>query len=172
MDKILPIDDLENNFYFFDAFNTNKSFFSIFINKNRTRFFPVVLGDIQFATICSVLQEKLTIEHCGVYSYIINLAKKRGYSIDCVNLMFSEKLQAPLTNLVIRNNRTKKIDDISKLFLLPVDGAMISFLLKIPINIDENSLQYLTLPIIPGIELELLVNFLKCSIITNEEKEK
>jgi len=170
MDKIIPFDDIENNFHFFDAFSTKKSFFSIFVNKNKTRFFPANLDVLHFAIINSVLQEKLKLEHCGVYSYIINLASKRGFSIDCVNMMFSEKIQLPLVNLVIRNNRTKKIDDISKLFLLPVDGAVISFLLKIPINIEENSLQYLTLPIIPGLELGLLIEFLKSSITAMEEK--
>jgi len=173
MNKIIPsINDAESTFSFFDAFHTHYSFFAIFVNQNKTRFFPSLIDAMKFATMVNVAQNKLGIEHCGIYSYIMNLVDKRKLLIDCVNLMFSDKLQVPLTNLVIRNKKTKKIDDISKLFLFPADGAMLSFLLKIPISVDLNSINHLTLPVIPNIELPLLIDLIKNSIMFVEEKEQ
>jgi bifunctional DNase/RNase len=161
----------ENNFYFFDAFYTYYSFFAIFINDNKTRFFTSLLDVLKFTTIVNVSQNKMGIESCGIYSYVIDLVNKMNLSIDCVNLMFSEKAQAPLTNLVIRNKKNQKIDDVSKIFLFPADGSLISVLLKVPISIDDNSLKHLTLPVVQNIELPLLVDLVKRSIMLVEEKE-
>jgi len=171
MGKNTPDNNSDNLFYFYDAFCTHCEFFAIFINNNKNKFLPVILDGLKFATVVSVINNKLGLEHCGTYSYIIYLVNKRNLSIDCVNFMFSEKIKIPLTNLVIRNKRTKKIDDISKLFIFPADGAMISFLLKVPISVDDNSMKYLTLPIMPNVDLPLLFDFIKTSIMFAEEKE-
>jgi len=84
MNKITPLNDLESHFYFFDAFATHYSFFAIFVNKNKTRFFPSLIDNMKFATMVSVAQKKLGLEHCGIYSYIMNLVDKRKLSIDCL----------------------------------------------------------------------------------------
>jgi hypothetical protein len=165
------VDKSENSFYFFDAFYTHYSFFAIFVNDNKTRFFTSLLDGLRFTTIINFSQNGLGIESCGIYSYVIDLVNRGNLSIDCVNLMFSEKVQAPLTNLVIRNKKDQKIDDVSKIFIFPADGSLISVLLKVPISIDDNSLKYLTLPVVPNIELPLLVDLVKRSIMLVEEKE-
>jgi len=164
--------DLNNLFYFFDAFRTHYSFFAVFVNQNKTKFFPSLIDETKFMTMVSVAQNKLGLEHCGIYSYLIQLVNKRNFSLDCVNLMYSGKLQVPLMNLVIRNKNTKMINDISKLFLFPADGVMLSFLLKIPISVDPNSINALTFPTVPNLELPLLVDLIKTSIMFVEEKEK
>ena len=161
----------ESLFYFFDAFSTHRSFFAIFVNGTKTKFLPVLLDVSKFAIMVSVFRDKLGFEHCGVYSYIAKLVEKSGLSMDCVNMMFSDKTGILLTNLVVRSKKSKKIDDISKLFIFPADGAMVAFLLKVPIDVDPASADRLVLPIAPGIDASLLVEFIKTSISLAEEKE-
>jgi len=161
-----------NSFYFYNSFNTRYSFFGIFVNKNKIRFLPVLLDYLQFVILSDIIDGKLEIKNCGIYSYLIQLVDGKKLFMDCVNLTYSESLGIPLSNLVIRNKKTQKIDDISKVFVFPAEGAIISLLLKRPILIDSFSIEYLTLPIISSVELPALINFIKASITALENKKQ
>lgn len=168
----LPKGYSDNLFYFFEIFYTHYHFFSIFVNSRKNRVLPIGLDEIKFITMSSVLQNKFNIDHCGVYSYISQLIEQKKLLVDCVNLMFSEKLNLPLTNLIIRDKKTAKINNVSKTLLLPADGAIMSLLFNAPISIDDASIPFLTIPVIDNtVELPLFIDSIKNSIMIMEENK-
>lgn len=159
----------EKFFYFFDSFSTNTSFFSIFVNERKNRFLPILLDSVRSALVMGIIKNKLNLSHCGVYSYLIHLINGKDFRLDSVCLAYSKDLKLPLSNLIIKNNKTKKIDDISNIFILPADSALIAFLSNVPIFVDSDSLPFLTLPIVDEADIKTLIDFIKSGIKSMED---
>jgi len=156
--------DGDNFFYFLDSFDVQSFGFAIFINKSGNKFFPVVTDPIKFYFFKNLnLYKTSKVTNCGIHSYLLELLKKnkKRFYLDCVFFMFHEETRLTFSNLIIKNIKTQKIDDISNLFILSDDAALIACLTDVPIYVDDNSINHLTYVIPQGMDTETLISFIR-----------